>query len=446
MNAITKKLAVDGAVKVAAPPSLIAEAGTVSKIRIRKSAIKLVLANYAVAFVSMGINMMLAHRLGASGYGVFRYGIVIGTFVQCFVNFGSHRTIVRDLTHAVNPATMMSSSLALRLVSAMMVTFFGLILSLSIDLPGPKLFVAWMCGFAAVCTGLSPKGWFDVQYKMHWHTVTVLLEKVLFAVTAFGWAFGFADQNLLFGAAVFWMLARAAGLTAQVWLVRKTFQWSDAWNLKRMLWLTHETKWVFGAVLGGILASFGTQLVLGAIQGNKAMAHFGMAFSMVAMGQLFITQIDRLMAPKIAKLTRDDNDEGIPVAKYLLKFAGWAALGSSTVAASLAIAGPIAIRIFLGEKYEPSIEILYWLCVWCMLLGMNLVSARFLICLRCHRLQFFTSITRGILAMACAPYLVMNFGGRGVAFAMITSALIFLTINYTFLLTTKRFEGKVKTV
>ena len=444
MNAITNNLPIGGDGKI--PAALIAESGDVSKSRIRRSAILLVVANYAVAFVSMGINMVLANKLGASGYGVFRYGIVIGTFVQCFVNLGSHRTIVRDLTHADDPAAMMSTSLAKRMIATVIVTFIGVIVSLSIDIPGPILFVAWMFGLAAVCTSLSPKGWFDVQYQMHWHTITVLLEKVIFAVMAAAWALGFAGQNLLFGAAVFWFIARAAGLAAQLWFIRKTFKWTDAWNRERLIWLWHENKWIFGAVLGGILASFGTQLVLGSLQGSRAMAHFGMAFSMVAMGQLFITQVDRLMAPKIAQITRRHGKDGIPVARHLLKFAGWAAVGSIAVSGSLAIVGPLAIRIFLGEKFEPSVEILYWLCVWCMLLGMNLVSARFLICLRCHRLQFFTSITRGILAMAFAPYLVMTFGGKGVAFAMIFSALIFLTINYSFLLTTKRFEGEIKAV
>ena len=446
MNAVTPKKQLVNATAAAENSDLIAESGTVSNRRIRKSAIWLVVANYAVAFVSMGINMVLANQLGASGYGVFRYGIVIGTFVQCLINMGSHRTIVRDLTHADDPAAMMSSSLALRLVNAMIVMFFGLILSLTLEVPGPKLFVAWMCGFAAVCTALSPKGWFDVQYKMHLHSIFVLVEKVVFASTVIAWASGFAGPKLLFGAASFWFLSRLVGLAFQFWSIRSTFNWKDGWNRKRIIWLLHETKWVFGAVLGGILSTFGTQLVLGSIEGNRAMAQFGMAFSIVSMGQLFITQMDRLVAPKIARITRNPEQTGTSLSNQVLKFASWAFASSLVISSSLAIVGPIAIRMLLDEVYEPSVEILYWLCGWCLLFGVNLVCARFLICLRCHRLQFFSSITRGILAMALAPIFVINFGGKGVAFSMILSALIFLTISLSYLMTTKKFDGETKAV
>ena len=424
----------------------IAESGNVCQKRIRHSAFWLVLANYAAAFASMGINIVLANKLGPSGFGVFRFGIVVGTFVQCFVNLGSNRTIVRDLTHADDPTAMMSSSLALRFLSSMIVMFFGLILTLTIDVSGPRLFVAWMCGFAAVCTALTPKGWFDVQYKMHLHSVLLLVEKVVFAITTLAWAFGFAGQTLLFGAAVFWLISRLVGLACQFWLIQKTFAWTDGWNWGRIGWLTHETKWVFGSDFGGILASFGTQLVLGSFQGNQALAHYGMAFSMVAMGQLFIAQVDRLMAPKIASITKTPELGKLSLARQLMKFTGWAALGSITVSASLALVGPLAIHYLLAKTFEPSIEILQLLCIWSALLGINLVGSRFLICLRCHQYQFYVSIIRGVLAIAFAPLLVTSFGGKGVAMTMIFSALFFMIANYSFLLTTKRFDGNEKTV
>lgn len=418
--------------------------GSVSKSRFRQSAIILVVANYVLAFVSMGVNMLLTDKLGQTGYGTFRYGIVIGTFVACFVNLGSQRTIVRDLVHSKSPAAMMSSSVALRLVSALIVLVVGIALTLTSEMTKTKLLVAWMCGLAAVCTAMSPKGWFDVQYKMHWHATLLLLEKFLFAASCLVWIFGLATNKFLFGVACCWLLARVVSCVTQWAFCLRSFSWDDGWNPSRIFWLFKENVWVFGAVLGGTLAAQGSQLVLDAVQGNRAMAFYGLAFSMVAMGQLFVTQLDRLLAPRIAAITDQRKANNLDeIRRQLVRYAVYALCGSICIASAIFVVGPVAIRWLLPAPYEASVPILRYLCVWCCLLGPNLVMARFLICLRCHKVQFSLSIFRGLLAVALSPLLVMLFEGVGVAFAVILAAICFGSAGYFYLLFLYR-PGEVK--
>ncbi len=408
---------------------------SVSKKKMRRTAILLVVTNYIQAVLTMVVNLVLAERLGQTGYGTFRYGIVIGTFVMIFVNFGSHRSMVRDLIHAKNPAQMMSSSIALRMSMVFIALTFGLIATFTVEMSTTKLLIAWMCALAGICMALSPKGWFDVTYNMHHHAALMLLEKFAFAGSCLLWILGFANSHFLFGVGLCWLMSRVVGCCTQWWIARKTFVWDNGWNRKRIAWLFRENVWIFGAVLGGTLATQGSQLALDAVHGNRALANFGLAFSVVSLGQLFISQVDRLMAPKIAAITSGQQAvQPNQLSMYIWKFAGFSLIGSSAVAVGIFLLGPIAIRWLLSSTWEAAIPSIQWLCIWCVLLGPNLVSARFLICLRAHKLQFGLSISRGLLAVGLAPIFVTHFDAKGVAMSMLVGAVCFGLVAYTYLL------------
>ena len=104
----------------------------------RRIALFLVVFNYAQAGISFLVNFWLARKLGATEYGVLGYGLLVGQICIVAIGFSSERTLVRDLVQSSDRHAMLSASMLLRGLMALLVVGYCAVWVLVSDSLGPK--------------------------------------------------------------------------------------------------------------------------------------------------------------------------------------------------------------------------------------------------------------------------------------------------------------------
>ena len=382
--------------------------------------------NYAHAGLGFLINIWIANRLGAEGYGMVAYAIVLSSFVATLTNFASDRTLVRDLVQSEKPHATMAASMALRLVVALCigVVLFGWLCTGAAQ---EKTWPVFLCALWGMLQALQPTAWFDSRYEMHIHAGITLLERILYCVVVFCLLTGFpalGKAPVMVAGAMFF--SRLLAITGQWKWVLRSFRPSWQGLGGNITWLVRENLPILFAALSNMLMTHVNQLILERRQTIAVLAQYAVAMQLIGIVIIFQAQIVRLLTPRIAEICKN----GIGMRRGLLKYSALSALDTMVLIIPLVWLAPWIVEICFRPEYADAVKPLRILACWCMLYGPALVLNQFLISLRLNRSYLVISLLSGCLAVILSAQWAKSMGASGAACALLVSHALSIVLQF----------------
>ena len=397
-----------------------------------KMALGLITFNYLQAVVTVLVNVYLANQLGEQGYGILGYGLIVSQIITAVVNFGNEKTLVRDLTHAENPAESMTASIVLRSCWAVLAGI-GVVVWLSMSsMESNQLWPIVPCAIAGALMGLTPRGWFDFQYKMNIQAGILFAEKLFYALAVvLLLSIELEAKGALVAASTF-LISRFLSIAAQWLYVLRSFQPHKKNLRKNINWLFQQNILVYVAILANLIAPYVNQLYLGHKSGLESLGKYFVAFQIYIMIQTLQQMFNRLMGPRIAEITKPGSEVAF-VRSRLFRFLSYSLMMNLSLLVPLIVGAGWGFRTFLKPEYAEAILPFRILCTSTLLYGLGLVINQFLICLRLNFHYFAMSISRGITALLLGWYLIPAYGLIGVAITLLICRLVFLVVQFILL-------------
>lgn len=410
----------------------------ISKSRLRRTAAWLLAFRFLQAGLAALISLWLARTLGAEEYGLLSYGLIVGAFVLIFVNFGTDVTLVRDLVQSDDTAATFTASTVQRLLLA---TCVGVGISAWACFFGIGQGNAWaivICTVWGVMGGLLPTAWYDYRYRMHFHAAIGLAEKVLFAIAVVGLIGLFGKSNGAIIAALCLLASRIVSFVVQWGQTCVTFRPSTTKLCAMLRSMSGANAWIFGAALTTLLITHANQIALRHEHGAAELAHFFLAFQVIALLQLAQGQIVRLLHPYVAELTTSRQSMR-SVRARLMRYCAWSVLLTMPVAVLLAVFTPSLIRACLTAEFEASVLPLRILCLWSVVYAPTWVINAFLIGFRLNSQFLAVTVAVGLVSVVLGQLLIPQYGAAGVAVVLVISQS--LSVGMQWVLTSRKIES-----
>lgn len=405
-----------------------------NRLRTPTARIGLVLSilNYAQATVGFFISFYLAKRLGPTGFGLYSYGIVIGTIVYSIVNFGAERTLVRDLVQLENKSQILTASLVLRAVLG-----FAVLILIALSFPlwvtgTPKRIIVMACCAGSVFWALFPTAWFDSEYRMHYHAIITFTEKLFLALLVLllishGGVSGAVRVAILF------MLTRASSMLVQVVFVGQRTRFDFRMLRPNASWLLSINVMIVLAALASLFISHWNQIVLENRIDAEHLGYYALSFQMTAIVTLLQGQMLRIFFPKIATLTKRASDPS-RAKNAMIRYSALISGISILIVLPLYLGAPLFIAQLFPQSYAASLDPLRILCLWAIFYGAARIINAFLINYRLESVFFWSSLVSGAVAATLGALLIPKYGGVGVALSLLISHPISVLIQAYYVL------------
>ncbi len=384
----------------------------------RKIALLLVVFNYAQAGISFLVNFWLARKLGAAEYGVLGYGLLVGQICTIVIGFSSERTLVRDLVQSSDRNAMLSASLVLRGLMALLVVGYCVVWALVSDTLDDKAIPMLLCSCWGAFSALTSRGWLDSQYQMHIHAAVQLAERACYAVCVVVLVIYAFEGHYSIVAAACLLIARFASLLVEWGFALRTFRPRLTLVRENLKFLVQQNSLILAAAIANLFMTHANQLQLERYFGTSELAAYQIAWQVILMVQLFQSQMVRLLAPRTAELTDVANSSGA-IRGVLLRYMGYMLAASALLLVPVVVVAPWIIAAVLSEEYLAAVPILRILAVWALLYGPGLVLNQFLLGLRLQKTYFVIVILAGAAALGLGQLFVPTYGANSVAWVLL---------------------------
>ncbi|MEZ6096153.1 MAG: oligosaccharide flippase family protein [Pirellulaceae bacterium] len=385
----------------------------------RRMAVLTIVFSYAAAGVSYATQFWLARKLGDERFGVFSLSILWANVMQTILQFGTDRTLIRDLVQSETPCRVFSDSNRLRIMLTLVgIPCFCVFVLFSGESHTAQLAMVAGLGFG-VASALSPMAWYDFRRTMHLQSAIIFLEKVIFGAGVVLLAVWLQDRFSALFAIGMMSIAAMIGLAIQWLPIRRDCSRVEAPATHGVSRMFQGNVAVVMAALGNMGMTHANQLVLNQFVGKAGLAHYSISFQLIRIVQLFLGQYIRICAPDIAKVTSGRENEMRKGLKVFFKQVAIALLVSFSIVVPVYVAGRWIILGYLSESYAPAVRILGVLSLWCLIFGPASVVNRFLLSLHLQRWFFFSAVVFGVVSVAIGFALIPSYQGVGAAFALL---------------------------
>lgn len=383
------------------------------------SYLSLVGVNFILAGFSFATTLVLANLLGREGFGNLSYALAIGGYCLSLAYCGLEQTLVRDLVQSPESfGEVFSASLLLR-GCLLAVALTGILVLNVFSPPGDRLSAAGVLivmteGIRALCMSEVYDAWSNSRRN----TLYLLAERCIYFASIWGVILVFKDRLSLGTIALFMCSSMLLGLVLQYrWALprlRLFLNRSIAARAGRMLL---GNLWVWSAVLATL--SFGTlsKIVLRHIDGSAELGGYSVAWQVVPLGLILISQAARLGKPYMAKMAINDHSFSERV-HFLLRYGALAILAGSIIGLPAILFPGAILRIFRPEyaSVEGALRILG---VYVILLGIGQVAAQYLIAVRKERTYGLVVMITGVLSIALYSVCIPRWSAEGAALAVV---------------------------
>lgn len=385
-------------------------------------------ANYGQAAVGFLVNFYLARTLGAEGYGLVSYGLVIATVVFTVVNFGAERTLVRDIVQREDKPRVLTASLALRALLGLLVGVLVAAIVLSSGASREKALVVMLCTVAACFWALYPVAWFDAHYRMHHQALVTLVERILYGVGILAMIRSDSLSEAVTVAALL-LGTRALSLLAQMLLTRRSVRFDFGGFAANAKGLLRGNAYIVAAALANLMISHWNQLSLESRLSLEHLGYYSLAFQLIAVVTLLQNQVLRFFAPRVAELTATGADPFL-AARKLSTYMAFGAVVSAGIVLPLLLAAPWLIRSVFGGEYLPALSPLRVLGAWVVFTGAARMINSYLVSLHLDQTFFWSAAIAGVLAVALGWWLIPIQAETGVALSLLISHPVSVAVQY----------------
>ena len=380
--------------------------------------------NLFIAGLSFVTTIFIANALGKETFGDFSYAVAIGTYGLMFVQFGLEKSLVRFLVHyPTRFGELLKSSLLLRLL---LFILFTLILMLCHH----RLGFSWgivIVIFATTFQAFQLAGVYDAWKKMKRHAVYVLIERC----TYFG---------LIWCVILIPFLSLSIELigTCMITAIIIGFYLQYRWALPRIDFKSIQGMWsstffimrsnifIWFAVLSGLSIDYLTQIILKWYTGSAVLGEYSVAWKIMSLATLFLTQAGRIGAEAMAQHTRPDKTARERF-RFLMKYIVLMAALGFLIGLPCLFFSPYILKVFRPE-YASAAEILRMFGLYPLLFGPYLAVLQYVISSGLQ-ITYFTLITvTGLMSIGLNIWLIPQMQGKGAAISVIVSLAVALVL------------------
>lgn len=391
--------------------------------------------NYLQSAVSFISTLLLARSISQTEFGYLSYGLVFANSISTMMQFGTERTLVRDLVQQKEPDVFLWSAAWIWFV-------FGSIISLAItawsfffsDMGLHVAIIVTLCTITGFTRGMSPIPWFDYKGKANYQSLILLADRSLFLIACIILLFFFRNGQVVLWICIIQLLIRFFTLAWEWKYVTKTAQVKlrPVFAVIKKVITSNTLVWV--ASLSSILIFQVNQLILDDKCGPAEMAVYGIAMQIMTILRLLQMQLARILSPSIANISRKPYENSTVIRKKLIQYCGVNFFASSTIIIPVYFLAPWFIKVFIGKEYVASLAVLNILYIWALVSAVGIIINQFLISLHLQSYLFITSAGSGILAVILAYIFIDPFKAQGAAFSMLAAHLFSAVLQMIFIL------------
>jgi len=386
-----------------------------------KYGLKYSFLNYAQAFINVFIALYFAKNMGVEDYGMYRSGIVLFGIVTSLGIYGADKGLIKDLIQRDDAEKIFFNYVLVRVVCslvivALLVWWAYMEYSLKSDLMFLVIFLA--SGFVY---SINPSEWLNYKNRLDLYGFIALAERVLFLVFSL-FVICFKVNNLLYFIGIAFLITRLIQSLVEWGYVYKRYFGSyffdliDYMTIKSILW-RHQWLW-YSAIATSFMTGV-NQLVLSVQAGKREMALLGFSMQIVFVVQLMQSQVARLLSPKIASLVKNNNDKQVVYKKYL-ESCYYVSVISFVMGVLIYLLSLVLIDSFY-VNYSDSKRIILLLMMWTFLLGIGVITNRYLISFDYQREVFYVSAVFGVGCLVLTFYMSNIYGAYGAAMSLLIS-------------------------
>ncbi len=392
----------------------------------------IVIINFTAGGLGFLTKVKIANVLGKADFGLFAYGLALGTYAATLVNFGLQRTLVRDIIHHPDRTRgMIVSSLALR----------GLVLlAVLIGLLAWNIFsrdisrLAWgiVCiVLAQALVALDLRGVYDAWGCMTRHSLYFLVYRCLYFAAVWG-VILFSSDNL----SVLWL---GLFMTTSV-LLYLTFQYRWAFaNIALTDWSTGLARSVLQVAKSNLVIWVSTlavlsmsvlnQIFLKHFAGKERLGEYSAAWAFVTIAALCLQQIGRVGNPATARITQHQNDARARL-RFLAKYICIMLLAACPISLAALAFPRTLLAILFKPEYSTAAGALRVLGLYVLVYAVGLVASQYVVSVRMERTYFLGVVMGSIASIVLSVALIPRFGPVGCAYAVLASDSLSILIYY----------------
>ena len=398
--------------------------------------------NYLQSGISFLVSILLARELGKQDFGYFSYGLIFANTISTLMQFGTDRTLVRDLVQLKDPPVVLCSAawvwFALGSIITLGATVWAVLFS-NLDYTAALIVAACSClGFVR---GMSVMPWFDYKGKANYHSIIMLVDRVLFLCFTVVLIFFLKNEKAVIYVSFAQLATRILALSMEWRFVLKSTKLNFKPVYETIKKIINDNVWVWLAGIGNLLMTQANQLILNEKFGAEELANYGLAIQVIAIIRLLQTQLQRLTVPSIASVTADTNDAN-EILRKLSRFCGLTFLLSLGIILPAYFLTPFVIEKFIGVQYLSAIPVLNVLYAWSLLYGVAIIINQFLIGLRLQRFFFVSTAVFGLLSLVLAEFFVDRYKAMGAAISLLIAH--FCSVVFQFSIVLKKIKSNAQ--
>lgn len=380
------------------------------------------IANYLQSGISFLVTLLLARELDKEDFGNLSYGMVFANTLFIIMQFGTDKTLVRDLVQLKKPELAISSSSWLwLLLGSILLVGIAIWLIFFADLDYSTSFLVLLCSLLGFVRGMTPMPWFDFKGRANFHSLLLLIDRIIFLASVCCIIFLVHNEQAVIYAALAQLISRIFTLTMEWKYVISTCKLVIKPSFPFIQKILKENSWVWLAAIGNLLMTQANQLILNHSFGPSELAIYGFSFQVIMVIRLLQIQVLRLVTPSIAQLTLKVSKNPSLVKKKLFQYCSLNFLLSVVIIAPAYVLAPYLIKTFIGETYMGAVEVLNILFIWSLLFGIAIIINQFLIGLRQQRFYFISTTVFGLLSILLAIQFTEQYKAAGAAVSLLTA-------------------------
>lgn len=404
--------------------------------------------NYLQSAVSFLATLLLARSISQTEFGYLSYGLVFANSISTMMQFGTERTLVRDLVQQKEPDIFLWSAAWIWFVFGSIITVIITAWSFFFsDMSMHVAVIVTLCAITGFTRGMSPIPWFDYKGKANYQSLILLADRSLFLIGCIILLLFFKNDQVVLWVCIIQLVIRFFSLAWEWKYVTTTAQvkLKPVYAVIKKVISSNALVWV--ASLSSILIFQVNQLILDDKCGPAEMAVYGIAMQIMTILRLLQMQLARILSPSIANISQYPFENSNVIRKKLIQYCGINFFASSAIIIPVYFLAPWFIKVFIGKEYTASLAVMNVLYIWALVSAVGIIINQFLISLHLQSYLFITSVLSGILAVILAYVFIDPFKAKGAAFSMLAAHLFSAVLQIIFILKKiKTYEQEKKII
>jgi O-antigen/teichoic acid export membrane protein len=386
-----------------------------------KTFVSLTGAHVAMAAFSFATTILLANSLGAEVFGQYSYAVAIGGYVFTIAAVGMEQTQVRDLVQTPERSDeFVSGGFILTAIMLLIASFVLLATNVALPEDNRLSIVGVVLAVVLGAKALDLRPFYDATDRMKLHVSFLTIERfVYFAAVWFVFLFLRSDLSIRM-LAILLTGSTVIGLGLQyVWASKRVRIGINRAAIRRSGQIFRSNLWIWGALLATL--SFGglSKIVLRNVSGDAELGGYAVAWQIVTVGSLLMSQVGQIGNPRLARSVIGD----INVAernRFMFRYFVISA-GVGAAVGLPAILFPTAILSLFREEYVSVAPAMRILGGYVIAIGISQVATQYLVAVRKEATYLTIIIASGLLGPVLFWAFIPEWESTGAAAAVLIS-------------------------